>query len=488
MVWKCFWKVQFWVIACSLVLQSPGLNWEVRANVGEFFGFGSRVSALGGIGVAGNAGAYAAYHNPAELSAHRDKRLLFSWGLVYMQPRFTPITNVVTQNRFTADGQSTGDVDTNYKNTFGQEIALSYRLFPEWKNLSFGLVAFLPIESVAYMDTGEAYVPEYLMYRSRTQRPQIELGFGADMGKGFHLGFGIHTGFALTSNATAFINTTAGTASSMRFTSSLKPKAAPYFGILYQSPVHLEAGIRTPQFTLGSVVRLPLASDNTMTLSSAARVFGDFAAVDINFPASSTLFYDPLTVEVGGSAQHSSWGRIYGQIEYQRWSRYQTPALLIADPSTTNCRNQDGTPCNTVSITPGQTPPVQFVDIIVPRVGEEITLNERCVVRVGYAYRPGMVSKSSADVGNYLDPAKHMVSAGVGFKFDHFLNFEVPTQLDFNLAYQYLVKQHVGKSPGNEAAGNSPTQANLADAKIGSPGYDVGGNLLGGGVTLTLAF
>ncbi len=448
-----------------------------HANVGEFVGFGSRVAGLAGAGVAGNAGAFSAYHNPAELGVETDQRLLFSWGFVFVQPTFRPITNVVTQNLFNSDGVNQGNVDTSYRSTLGQEIGISYRLIPDFYNFTFGLVTFLPLDAVAFMDTGEAYIPEYFMYRARTQRPQVEAAMGMDLGKGFHLGGGLHFGFSLTGNASAFINTQSGTASSMRFATSLKPKAAPYFGLLYASPEHSDS------FGMGLVFRLPVASDNTMVLNSAARVFGDFAAVDFNFTALSTLFYDPMALELGGAWKHSSWGKAYAQVDYQVWSAFTPPAMLIQQPQTTNCKDNSAThPCNTVKISAGRIPQYRYYDVVVPRFGEEIALSDGAIFRMGYAYRSSIFGgEVSNGEGNYLDPAKHMFNLGLGLKFNHFLAFAIQNYLDFHFSYQYLVLQHIVKTPGNETG-------NMSDSKIGSPGYDAGGSLLGGGVSLSLAF
>ncbi len=97
--------------------------------------------------------------------------------------------------------------------------------------------------------------------------------------------------------------------------------------------------------------------------------------------------------------------------------------------------------------------------------------------------RPSIFSDPNGPTegGNYLDPAKHSLTLGWGLKYQHFLGFETGCQLDFNVLFQHLPVQHVVKSPGNEVG-------NLSDLKIGAPGYDAGGNILGGGVSLSLAF
>jgi hypothetical protein len=117
---------------------------------------------------------------------------------------------------------------------------------------------------------------------------------------------------------------------------------------------------------------------------------------------------------------------------------------------------------------------------VIPRVGEEISLSEVSTIRVGYAYRPSFLAEVPNGAGNYLDPPKHMVNLGLGLNYKHFMGFETAARLDFNLSYHALVTQTITKTSGDEAGNPSGT-------KIGSPGYDAGGKILGGGVTLSLA-
>ena len=114
-------------------------------------------------------------------------------------------------------------------------------------------------------------------------------------------------------------------------------------------------------------------------------------------------------------------------------------------------------------------------------MGEEWNLNDVTTLRVGYAYRPSMLKNPPNESGNYVDPSKHMIHLGLGLNYKKFLHFEAPCQIDFHLAYHYLILQKITKSAGNE-------KGDSTDSKIGAPGYDAGGNILGGGVSLSLAF
>ena len=214
-----------------------------------------------------------------------------------------------------------------------------------------------------------------------------------------------------------------------------------------------------------------------MVLNSSAQVLPGFGAADFTFTALSTLFYDPMSIEIGGSWQHAQQARFFAQLDYQFWSNFQPPALVIQQQQ--GCQLPGGKPC-TVTIAPGAFPAMSFINVWIPRVGEEITISDVSTLRFGYAYRPSFLDGVSNGSGNYLDPPKHMLHLGWGLKFQHFLHFETPCQLDLHLGYQYLVLQHIVKTAGNEAG-------NANDPKIGSPGYDAGGNIFGGGISLSMA-
>ena len=447
-----------------------------QANVGETYGFGSRAAALASTGVAGATGAYASYYNPAALPAAAgvigttdgDHRLAFDLGLVYMTPSFLPISNVVITNSYTSGANTTGSVDTSYRETLGEALGMSYRLLDGSSQLTAGLTAFLPVNQVAFMDTGDAYAPEYVLYRARTQRPQVEFAVGGRLSERWSLGVGMHLAFALTSNASVFLQTAqTNQPSTMRFIASMKSKFSPYVGARFAPTGEPE------RLALGAVVRLPATSDNTMVLKSAAHV-GFPQAIDFSFVANSALFYDPLTVELGGAWEHAPGWRLHLQADYQAWSAYQAPALSIV-----SCTDATTDPNCGVVVHNSANPGFSYRNIVIPRVAEEVT-SGNWVFRAGYAWRPSFMENLPTGAGNYLDPPKHMIQAGVGRLFPRFLGSSIPARIDANLSYHALVTQRVDKSAGDEAG-------NASGSKIGAPGYDAGGKILGGGVSLSLA-
>ena len=137
------------------------------------------------------------------------------------------------------------------------------------------------------------------------------------------------------------------------------------------------------------------------------------------------------------------------QAEQQYWSRYQSPALAILDPKAT-CEN-----CGT-AIAPSKYPSFSFVDVLVPRLGAEVTVDD-AAVRVGYSYRPSILKDLSTGSGNYLDPPKHVFNGGLGYQFKTFLGREVPVSLDFSGTYHLLLPNRSSNLQGMKP-GRVPTQ------------------------------
>ena len=458
-----FWRV-FVILFCAF-----SWAWPAFADLGMSLGFGSRTQSLGGASVAWGFDGYASYDNPAALSLregeHADKNWALSWGLIVAQPSFLSIDNVVTQNTFTSSSVTMGSVDTNYKATFGQEFGISWHVFPDFLNLSAGATVYFPMNQVAYMDSGEELIPEYFLYREAGQNPQIELGVGADLGRGFHVGAGIHYAFALTSTTNANIQSISGTGSTLRFAASMAPKAAPYLGFLFAPKSNPDL------YSFGAVLRFPVTYNNTLNINTSAGLAPPISTIPLNFEATSAMLYDPMELELGTSWKVFSWTRAFAEIDYQAWSNYQLPAL--------NIQNQN--PPTGVIIASSPNFSYAFQDIWVPRLGEEFYLSRVATFRLGYAYVPSVLSGLPTGTGNYLDPSQHMINAGFGFRFKHLLWWDAPFQADFNFLFDKLITQSIWKSPGDEGG-------NASDPKIGSPGYDAGGFVLGGGVTLSLVF
>jgi hypothetical protein len=459
-------RVGAWALLCSVTL--PRI---VLANLGEV-GFGSRTSSLAGAGVSWGQGGYSAYSNPAALALPTGKRFQFSYGWQWMDPRFKPIENVTLENSYTSDraisDDRIGNVNEDYRSVLGQAIGAAFVLNPEWRNLSAGITLYSPFDQLGFTDTGETYIPEYVLYRARNQRPQIELGLGLQATDQLQFGLGLHVAFGISANGTVFLQAEDGKPSTMRVTASIKPKASPSLGWLWKEET----------WSLGQVLRLPNAASSELTFNSSARAFGNLAALDIRFSALSALFYDPASLETGWSWQYSPVHRLLLQLDFQAWRSFQAPLLTIREPEDTCTIDPGGGSCSNLIVSPSYPPAYPLQNILIPRIAQEWSLR-RLNVRAGYGYRPSIFSALPTGTGNYLDPPRHMISLGAGWRLEELLGIQAPFELDVHVLFHQLVTQKIEKTPTTEA-GDPGT-------KIGAPGYSAGGQVWGSGISLSMA-
>ncbi len=446
------------LIALFLILSA-------EAHVGSEIGFTSRSVALGGAVVADTVRGDSTYTNPAALSQpdpfDPDKRLRVQWSLIYLMPSFKSIPNVVVQNTETGDSLQNGAVDTEYPDTLGQSFGLGYAFKNSKMGLSLGLQGYLPLNRLALVDSGEAFIPEYFMHRSRTQRPEFALALSSRPSSDSSYGVGVRLGSTMNANTTVFLqNDAAGKVSSMRIAASLKTKAVPYAGAEWK---HSES------LRFAATARMPLEQNEYIMVHASARAIGTVSALDFTMPAMATMNYDPWSFSMGTSWRHSSSQTLFMQIDYELWSRFKAPTLIIQDPETTGCT---GAGCG-VQFASGQNGPFRYQNILIPRIGHEWALGDDSF-RLGYSFRPTILKDSgSAGNNNLLDPPEHRFSAGYGFRFKSFLDFDTPCGLDLHANMSYL--------PGKNIVKTSSTA-------IGAPGYDSGGFIWGGGATLAFAF
>jgi hypothetical protein len=437
------------ILFLSLFLGSSAL-----ADTGQMFGFGNRASAMTGHSAAAGFEALSAYSNPAGLARSSDKKLMFAYSTLWMKPQFKSISNVVVENQFVSDQTRSGSAPTSYRTAFGNTFGLALKLAPEWYGLSAGFVLYSPLENTSTLDTGETYLPEYVLHRARAHRPQFHAGLGAQISAQWFLGLGMRIGYSTTSRSTFFLKTTSGEPTTMRFESTIQPRGGFTVGVQHTSE-SLQGGM---------LLRLPLRYPTTFSIDSTAEALGGLGGLDFNLAASTPLYYDPLSLEIGGTWGRSGALQLEAQIAWERWSDFEMPTIQI----------QNSTTRQGVLISGSRLPNYALRDLVVPRFGVDVPLGT-LRLRGGYSYRASIFESLPTQAGNALDPPQHRVGLGVGIP----LSLSAPAELHLFLQGQFLASQNIVKSAGDEGG-------NLSDSKIGAPGYTAGGTVLGGGVGVTV--
>ena len=80
--------------------------------------------------------------------------------------------------------------------------------------------------------------------------------------------------------------------------------------------------------------RAAIASPSFLLRQGGTRVFGNLAAIDVQMKSNATLLHDdPMSLETGGTwtelPTEGLGARMYLQLDYQFWSRYQPPTVSI---------------------------------------------------------------------------------------------------------------------------------------------------------------
>lgn len=445
---------------------------SAHAGIGDRFGFTSEDTALAGARAGSSEiSSSSAFYNPAQLSllpesgAKSKSSVRFHWSVLYSEPKFADIHGVVVENPVNSD-LTTGNteirnVDTDYPITFGQSLGISVQSRKSDYHWGIGAIAYLPLDRFALLDSGESFVPEYTLRRGSTQKPEFQLALSGLLTKRFSFGAGVYLGARLTSDTTIFLNQGTDTVSTMRIAASLKTQATPYFGFGF---------VVSDSLSTGLVVRFASSAPESINVQASARAVGTVAAPDFSFPALATMYYDPFTVSAGAQVRTSPISRAFLQLDYQAWSKFESPALII--------RNQACDPTCGVDFEPGRDLSGRTRDIFIPRLGHSWSI-DTSEIRVGYAYRPGIYRELPEGPGNAIDPDEHRFSSGYGWDIDSIPFFDAPGRFDLHGAYSIYPKRTVVKSPGDE-------NGNLANRKIGAPGYETGGHEWGTGFTVQL--
>jgi long-subunit fatty acid transport protein len=364
----------------------------------------------------------------------------FSFNVFYVNTNFQSIQNVVIENESnTVNSFRRGDVATNSTPSTMFAAHLTTPLFTN-TGPKLNLSIFSPLDRILEADTGEPYRPRYVMYDSRYLRPTFSMGLAESFGE-WSFSIGALTGFQSNGETHFVTRTTNGNPSLAKISFNAKPS----LGLTASVAKKWDHQMTYLAFQDEMKSKLEnRASGETEIASSTSFPF--------DFKVSSLLFYDPMTVRLG----HQWFGEqrsYFFQLEYQRWSSYQSPTLQL--------RKQGGTINGTQNFEE-----LHFRNILIPRFGIEQRLSDTWSLNLGYFYRPTPIRTSQLkDPGNTLDANKHVGSLGLGHRFDL-----LGKQVTWDLGYQLhlLTGFKVTKTPGREDG--DPSQE-----KIGSPGYRVGG-------------
>jgi hypothetical protein len=408
-----------------------------QASIGEFFGANFSSSSLANQIALHNKDASNSYLNAAILAHERSVQLSSSVFLI--RSEFNDIQNIVIKNNTNSSGARVlGSANTNAKTIKMTSLGALLPLPGESSGV-VSLQVFTPIGSFAEMNSGDSFLPEYVMYRSRFDRTSAHLQYAKPLGEYWSFSLGTQLGFQVGSDV--------GTQASLN-------------GAPYGSSSNLKAKVKPTLGLMASVAyadqrrHLYLSYQQEMKTNLEARASGK-----INNPTSglfsialeSMVYYDPHQIRFSWAQKLGESFNLHLGGDYQIWSGYKPPTIIIRD-------------LGGILLPSTQYERVNIKNIFIPKIGLSFKAHPQFTFSLGAFYRPTPLDSDFSGAGNSIDTDVLALTAGPSTQFDLF-----GLHIDTGVAIQYhkLKNKQVTKTPGQENGS--------AGDKIGAPGYTIGG-------------
>jgi long-subunit fatty acid transport protein len=355
---------------------------------------------------------------------------------------FKSINNITVTNSTNSNNPSTvGNAKVSYPKFYGSSLHASIPVGGVKHMGSIGLSIFAPIGTLVETNTGDPFLPEYVMYKSRYQRTSSYLNFAKKWDDNLAWSLGVLIGFQATAEVRSNFSLNGANQGSW---AKSQTKVDP---------------------SLGAIVSVAKTFDHSafyftyqqeMKSNFKASAYGEITNPSIaliDSQLASMMFYDPHTFRLGSTIKSDSI-ELFGGVEYQMWTGYKTPIMTVGK--------------NGGVVVPSSAyEKIHLRDTINPRIGTKINLTDRWSTLLGLAYRMTPFKGDFSGSGNSVDTNSYIGTAGLQYRM---VIWSKDVHLGSSLQYHRLEDKKVTKSSGQEngAAGD----------KIGAPGYNLGGYIL----------
>ena len=417
------------------------------ASLPEMFGASSSTSSLANQFSNNTADPSNNYYAPAFTAFSRS--VAFNYTISQVNPNLNPINGVTTQNTVTRGTTLTGDISTDYSTINFHNIHFTLPILkPDGGKIAVSV--FAPAGHLIEANSGDPYLTEYVMYRSRYNRLQAFFNYAHPITDNTAISIGAFTGFQTKANifTRASMNGDDNGAWG-RVKAKVKPSLAVIASLAQKFPW----------------ANLYLTYQQEMKSNVDAEAIGETSnpLLPFDIEINSMAYYDPHTVRFGLGTNFDLVNFITS-FEYQLWDNYKTPVVRIKQKSGAIQASDDYEQ-------------VKTKNIFIPKVAIQLNATDALAFSLGSALKPSPIEGSFSGSGNSVDTDSIIYSGGLNYKTDWF-----EKKWDFSLAIQYhqLEDKTVVKTTNQEDGS--------AGSKIGSPGYTIGGNILAASFGLSLLF
>jgi hypothetical protein len=417
---------------------------DVKASLPELFGASFTTSSIGNQSNLDANDPSNNYYAPSLLGFSENFNVVIQ--ATRTMSDFKEINNIVVTNSTNSNSASTtGNAKLDYPNFTGGTFHTAIPVGGKRHLGTLGISIFAPIGGILESNSGDPFLPEYVMYKSRYQRTSTYFNFAKKWSDDFAFSLGAIVGFQTTVDTKTNFSLNGSNYGSW---AKNQAKVDPSLGVIvsFTKSFHEAMTYFTYQQEMKSNLK--------------AKVYGEItnpslALVDAQL--ASLLFYDPHTFRLGASVHFEDF-ELFGGVEYMMWSGYQTPIVSVGKnggvvaPSTNFER-------------------IKTRDTINPRVGTKVSLSERWSTSFGLGYRMTPIEGNFTGSGNSVDVDSYIGSLGLAYRMVIWSN---DVHIGTSFQYHKLKDTRVTKSPNQEDG--------TAGDKIGAPGYDLGGEILAASV------
>ena len=405
-----------------------------------FEDFGASTSSLG---LGGQSNLYESspstnYYLPAAMAYNRNIKIEFSsFASSY---NIKPIDDIVIENSInTSSGsEKIGSVDNDFTNLYTNSLHVSLPIAKMDGSINLSLIS--PFPFAAQFDTGDPYTPEYSLIKARPRRIQgfINLAYAINNNIAFSLG--AHLGAKVESefSTKASVNNDDNLYTYASGAGEVTPQISPVVSMLYKiHPVFFGLYF---QGEMESSLRVDLAAEEI------------FNGLVFDSILDTILYYDPATFKFQFSWNMNNVCFLNTSINYYRWKNYQTPKINITQlAAVTGTYNYET---------------LKIRNTISPRIGLSYYLSDQKMLNIGLAYKQSPLKGNFSGNGNTIHSDSYILSMSPTVKFER---FGYMLKASLGVAHEILENMRVTKESGQENG--------LSGRKIGSPGFDIGGNI-----------
>lgn len=406
------------------------------ANFPDYFGTAVSTASIGNQATANHQDAANVYYHPS--MAGFAKKVSFAGAISTVQTSFPEINNIIKKNTATSSTTESGGVKTDYPDY--QSYTLNFILplrYEDAGSLAFFLSA--PIGTMVEQSSGHPEWPEYVMYRARYRRTQVHLNYAQPIGDQFSLSIGAFLGFQASAKIETQVSLGNNFGSQATASSKVKPSVGAVIGASYRFDDNM----------------LNLTYQQEMKTNLESEAFGEIVDPSIsliNISVNSLMYYDPHTFRFQWSKKSDSVEFMTG-FDYQLWSNYKPPTIQVVNNGGSVKGSNDFEKLN-------------LRNTFTPKIGTRFFINDSVSFSGGLSYRQSPINSDFSGNGNSIDLDAWIFALGSEYRFDFLAHI---IKLGASFQYQKLEDKTVTKSTGLESGG--------AGQKIGSPGYNVGGDV-----------